>query len=154
MDWNNTRYIERIRAWKNLRDEIVMLPFHEALDLVAEFWGTVPLHTSKTVRIYEPETWNTPWEILHENSLCENKVGIMIYHTLVAAYADDDVDVTMRIAHDGKEEFLVVDIDRTYLSDEKYTLNYYNGKAVKNDGKLSINFIHTFDEELPHLRIK
>lgn len=155
MDWNNSRYIERIREWRQHRDDIVALPFHEAVTRVAEFWGKVPIHTGKKVRIYEPDTWNTPWEILHENVLCENRIALMIYHTLSAAYADDtDVQITMRIAHYKTEEFLVVDVNRTYVQGDKFTLNYITGVAYKDGDEPDINFIHTFDEDIPHIRNK
>ncbi len=154
MEWNNCTYIEMLREWKQHRVDIVALPFEDAMKAVAKFWGTVPIHTSKNVRLYEPETWMSPWEILHENSLCENKVAIMIYHTLVAAYEDDDVDVTMRVAYDKGDEFLVVAVNRTYISGDACTLNYITGSPVMEDDQPSINFIHTFDEDTPHLREK
>lgn len=153
MDWNNSTYIERLRSWKELREEVVDMPLHEGVQKIAEYWGTVPMHTAKTVSIYEIETWQTPWEILHENAMCENKIAQMIYHTLTSIYdSDDDIKIKMRIAYHNKEEFLVVYIDRSYLKGESYTLNYYINDVVRSENEKEINFIHTFDEVVPHIR--
>ena len=152
MDWNNSTYIERLRDWRSFRDEIITLPFREAVERVAEEWGKVPIHTGKKVRIYEPETWDTPWEILNKNLMCEDTIALMIYHTLSAVYLEDVcVHATMRIAHYNSVEYLVVDVSKAY---ETYTLNYISGTAIKSGSDTEINFIHTFGEALPHLRNK
>jgi hypothetical protein len=120
MIWNTIPNEERLRLWKNLRDEIKEFPLDKKLEAVAKFCSTIPFG-SRSLDYYSPDDWPTPWEILFYGSFCTSSISLLMFYTLVILPIEENIEL-----------YLVEDDDGPYLLpviDDQFVLNYELGRV-------------------------
>lgn len=130
MIWNSIPNEERLRLWKDLRDDIKDSSLEVQLTSVARFCSTIPFG-SRSVDYYSPSEWPTPWEILFYGSFCTSSISLLMYYTLVLLPTTIDIEI-----------FLVEDDEDVYLLpviDNQFILNYELGQ-VSNYSDIKDNF--------------
>ena len=142
-DWNNLSSSDLIAMWSEFRHELDKMDLSEddILAKVVDFWSTTP-RGGRTVDYYTPDSWPSPWEILHYRTYCKSSVSLMMYYTLVLL---DTID-------EEKIELYRIDEDDEYVIpvyDNKYVLNYEYAKLtdineidINNLTKINKNDIH------------
>jgi hypothetical protein len=130
MIWNTIPNDERLRLWKNLRNEIQDLQLKEQLTELAKFCSKMPFG-ARTLDYYDPTEWLSPWEILFHGSFCTSSISLLMYYTLTLLKTPPEVEL-----------FLVEDEDGMYLLpiiNDQFVLNYELG-TVNNYLEIKENF--------------
>jgi hypothetical protein len=132
MIWNTIPNEERLRLWKNLREDIKDKKLNEILESVARFCSTIPFG-SRSVDYYSPADWPTPWEILFYGSFCTSSISLLIYYTLILLPTTADIELLL--VEDDTDVYLLPIIDNQFV------LNYELGKVsnyseIKDDFKI------------------
>jgi hypothetical protein len=122
MIWNNIPNEERLRLWKNLREEIKDLPLDKQLEKVSKFCSTIPFG-SRTLDYYDSTNWPTPWEILFHGSFCTSSISLLIFYTF--ALLSISVSVELLLIEDEEGIYLLP------LIDNHYVLNHHLGQISK-----------------------
>ena len=139
MIWNTIPNEERLRLWKNLREEIKDFSDIERLNELAKFCSSIPFG-SRTLDYYSSENWPRPWEILYYGSFCTSSISLLMFYTLTLLSNPTHVDL-----------ILVEDDDGVYLLpliDNQFVLNYELGK-VNNYSEIqgSFKILQTYPKE-------
>ena len=125
MSWNNISDGERLRLWKNLRDNIKSLPLDEQLTEIVSFCDTMP-RGSRTLDYYSPDDWPSPWEILFHGSFCISSVSLLMFYTLTLFPNEKKLDlILVEDASAGIHLLLVVN--------DQFVLNYHYNTISKLD---------------------
>lgn len=82
---------ERIKSWRDLRDEISNINFEEQLEKVSKFWWQAPIVTF-AIDFDRPETWPTPWEMIYMNGYDTAARALMMAETFILAFEDRTFD--------------------------------------------------------------
>lgn len=132
MIWNAIHNEERLRLWKNLRDELKELTLEDQLKKVAEFCASIP-YGSRTLDYYDSIDWPTPWEILFHGSFCTSSISLLMYYTFILTPIDAIVE--LHLVEDDDGIFLLPIIN------DQFVLNYELGKVsmypeIKNNLKV------------------
>jgi len=135
--WNNLTNKERIFVWGEFRDSLKTLQFNEKIIKIAQFFQSVPI-ASRQVDYYTPESWQTPWELLHYGQSCPSSISLLMVYTL-------------QLLGETDFKILLIDDDDLYLVpyiQNKYILNYILGEvsllsSIEND----IKIIHVYNAE-------
>lgn len=126
LDWINSYPQDLISNWRVFRKELEGLELSEldTLKKVSEYWALVP-RGPRSLDYYTPDTWPTPWEIIHHNLVCNNTVSLLIYYTLVLLpdFNTDTIQI-VRI-NDGQDVYIAP------LYKEDTILNLEYGELVK-----------------------
>jgi len=133
--WCDSTYIEKIKYWRDLREEIKGLEVQEATEKVAKFWARVPYANSK-LNLFDATDWPTPWNILDTNNICCNMISLMIYHTF--KLARPDLQTEIKVVFENDHNFLVVMV-------ENFILNYHIGFPLNKDEQY-LMFVHTYTD--------
>jgi hypothetical protein len=120
MIWNIVHDEERLRLWKQLREEIKELKVEEQLKAVAKFCSSIPFG-SRSLDYYSPWDWPTPWEILFHGSFCTSSISLLMCYTLVMA--SEDIDIELYLVEDDRGIYLLPVISNQYV------LNYELGSV-------------------------
>ena len=133
MIWNTIPNEERLRLWKNLRNNLVGLELEQQLDDIAKFCSTIPFG-ARTLDYYSSENWPSPWEILFYGSFCTSSISLLMYYTFILV-PDNDTRIELMLVEDLDGLFLLPIVDNRYI------LNYELGKVsnyseIKNNLKV------------------
>lgn len=123
MVWNSIPNEERLRLWKNLRNNLIDLSTGEQLIEIAKFCSTIPFG-ARTLDYYSPDNWPTPWEILFYGSFCTSSISLLMFYTFVLIPNETKIELD-----------LVEDVDGLFLLpivDNQFILNYELGKVSSN----------------------
>jgi hypothetical protein len=118
MIWNGLTDEDRLRLWKDLRKSIAGVDFATQLDSIAKFCAKMPFG-SRTLDYYSPESWPTPWEILHHGSFCTSSTSLLIFYTITMISPETKVD--LYLVEDSDDIFLLPIIN------DQFVLNYELG---------------------------
>lgn len=110
--WNNTSAEDRIILWREFREEIASLPEQDQLNRIAEFFADVPFG-ARSLDYYTPESWPTPWEILHHKLFCQNTISLLIFHTLNVILGDERTEIIL--IEDDRDRYLVPVLDNKHI---------------------------------------
>jgi len=122
MMWNTIHEGERLRLWKDLREDLKEKDLEYQLTAVAKFCSQIPFG-SRTLDYYSPQDWPTPWEILFYSSFCTSSISLLMFYTLSMVQANATLEL-----------YLVEDVDGLYLLpviDKCFVLNYELGMVSK-----------------------
>ncbi len=115
---------ERLEQWKSVRKQISEIDDRQAMELVAEYWGYVPLSNFS----YNPEIaedWPTPWEMVYRGDWCKHLVAVGMEATLrLAGWDASRLQIVAFRDYDISDELTVLKID------DKWALNYNIGKVI------------------------
>jgi hypothetical protein len=140
MIWGNIHSDERLRLWKNLRNDIQVLPTGEQLNEVAKFCSYMPIG-SRTLDFYTPDSWPTPWEILYNGTWCTNSISLLIFYTLSLSL-DSNVKIELILVDDNSDRYLLP------LIGDQYLLNYeLNSVSDWNKVKDDFRIIERYSKE-------
>jgi len=117
---------ERLSAWCEFRQKLNSE--NDPLNSIAEFWAQAPLiiHNHK-IDPYNPKSWPTPWEILHENKYDDFTLALMIGYTLklTKKFGNASVEVRTMVNPTKTKLYNLVYVDNTTV------LNYDRYNAVE-----------------------
>lgn len=117
-----------MQDWKDLRTALKNKAEEDQIQSVVNFWSFCPLSTFA----HDPEaldTYDTPWEMMHQNDWCQNSVAVAMEFTLrLGGVSADKLIIKYIRDHDVSVQRLVVEYDG------KYWLNYEHGtvSAIPN----------------------
>lgn len=121
--WNNLTQTQRFSKWKQFRSDLNYIEDNnDLINAVAKFFSDMP-QGPRAVDYYTPNSWPTPWEILHEGNFCVNAISLLMYHTL---------DMTPTFTGDIK--LVLIEDDDTFIVpiiDNEYLLNYHIGEPAR-----------------------
>lgn len=106
---------ERLKYWKDFRENLTEYSEKEQLEKVNEFWNKAPL-TNIAYDISNPESWGTPWEMIHLGEWCRYSIAIGMEFTLrLSGWNADRLNLVF--AHDLEKEdtIFVLDVDKKFL---------------------------------------
>lgn len=142
IQWNNLGFEERIAVWSKHRDDISYVDSSTARLVISEFFRDVPI-ANRTLDYYTPESWPTPWEILHGSLFCKSGISLLIYYTL--NINDPCADTKLALINDGSDTYLVPILDDMVynyvpgqilaideLKDEIEIIQFINSSKIKN----------------------
>lgn len=102
---------ERLSAWVAFRRGLEAMPPEDRLAPVAAWWAQAPLLTIA----YDPEapdTWPSPWEMVHAGDWCRNSVAIGMEATLrLSGVPAERLELAMLIAPGEERMGLVAVFD-------------------------------------------
>ena len=115
-------YYDRIKCWKQLRDEIETAadPFTRVL----EFWQSAPA-TSIATDPYDKESWPDPWEMIEQNEYCDFMKILAIFYTFQLTERFSQCQFGINIFLDDKESKTIY-----LLSVDKKSIGYYNESYI------------------------
>lgn len=115
-------YHERLRSWRQLREQVTDMPMSEACVQIDAWWQRAPL-VKYHLHPNDTQNWPTPWDILSENIYCTLTRAIGICYTVLMTR---DVNVQLIAATDQQceDHFLV-------LADyAKYIMNWWPNSVL------------------------
>lgn len=83
--------VERIRIWRELRDELTEKTFNEQLKCISDFWWQAPMQTF-CLDYDKPEEWPSPWEIVYFNGYDTVARAVMMAETLLLTFEEQYKD--------------------------------------------------------------
>ena len=116
---NDATHEEVLSRWRRLRTDISSLPAEDQVLAVITFIAPLP-YGVRTVDLYAPAEWPTPWEILANRKFCTSSISLLAYHTLAMV---SDAELTLDLIDDGGTLYLVVVADGAVI-------NYYPGSVI------------------------
>lgn len=128
---------DRLRDWREFRNGLSYIDVSDRPRLVANYFAQAPFG-SRTLDFYTPADWPTPWEILHNETYCQNSISLLMYYTLQMSEGYFD-DISLWIIDDGEDRFLVPVVDNQNI------LNYELGQiSTVHEKNNSIEVIEKF----------
>lgn len=118
-------FYSRIRAWKELREQLADQPLDQQCIKIDEFWQKCPT-MSYHLHPHDMETWPDPWQLLDENLYCPYSRALGMIYTL-KILGIQKVDLIDCLDHNGINVVLVS------VDSAKYILNYWPGAIVNNN---------------------
>lgn len=132
---------DRLRDWRGFRNGLSYIENCERPRLVANYFAQAPFG-SRTLDFYTPETWPTPWEILHNESYCLSSLSLLMYYTLVMSEEYTD-DIELWLIDDSEDRYLVPVIANQNI------LNYELGQiSTVQDLSKQIKVIEKFGKNI------
>lgn len=107
--WNNSTTNQRLNQWMTFRDSLRDFSFDEQVDQTARHFQDWP-HGSRCVDYYDPDTWPTPWEILHHGLYCRNTAAILMHDTL--RIINNHADLELVLVDDLGEVYLALLVEK------------------------------------------
>lgn len=134
--WNNLSATERQDLWRQERESLTQKSYTDMLAGLALFCAHMPLST-RTLDYYTPESWPTPWEILHYGLFCRSSISLLMYYTLTII--DPNINIALCLIDDNEDIYLVPIID------DRFVLAYTPGQVTLLENiKKSIQIQQTF----------
>lgn len=122
--------------WGEFRSNIVNDELDKKLDLIADYFKDVPM-AARQLDYYTPESWPSPWEILHNGQMCASSVSLLMAYTL---FLSGHTDFKLLLIDDNTDYYLVPYVRNQYI------LNYYLGEVVDLDSiRNDIKVKHTYN---------
>lgn len=137
MNWTSIPNDERLRLWKDLRNEIKPKVLEQALSDVANFFAKMPFGT-RTIDYYTPDSWPTPWEILYHGMFCTSSISVLMFYTIATSFPG--IDIRMELIEDSFDVYLIPVVNNQFV------LNYELGK-ISTYSEICNNFrvLQVFD---------
>ena len=121
------RFEDRLKSWSELRSHCEQLPFKDALDLTANWWGHAP-RMHNIIHWHDQTNWPDPWDLLADNSYDELALALgMSYTVSMIDKFDCSVEIAQAKDDQGQEYNLVL------VDDRKYILNYDPWSSVSKE---------------------
>ena len=118
---------DRLSAWREFRAEMPHLGELDQLVRLAKWAGQIPVVVF-SIDYENPQSWPTPWELIHENHFCPTAVAYLMEQTLVMAGWDPE---RLRLVYvknmDDQEQKMILVVDETWA------LNYSIGELFNFD---------------------
>lgn len=137
--WNNSTPDQRIQRWMQFRADIAGLELQEQAARTSEYFRDFPLG-ARSVDYYDPDSWPTPWEILHHKTYCRNSAGILMHDTLVII--NKRATVKLVLIDDGDDVYLAPIINNSHI------LNVVLGEIIKMDALQDVKILERFHDEI------
>lgn len=116
--WNIIPNDQRLRLWKNLRNNIEQLTLEEKLKEIAAFCFDMPIG-ARSLDYYNTSNWPTPWEILFHGLFCLSSISLLMYYTI--ELLSDNINIELLLVDDNDNLYLLP------LINNQYVLNYELG---------------------------
>lgn len=116
------KFEDKVRVWRNLRDEIET--HNDPLALLLEFLDTLPISSRKT-NPFDPQTQIQPWNLLENDSFTEYEIAQLCAYTL---------QLTDRFCNSKVEIHISKDIE----NDRFMYLVYLDNNTVLGHGKEAV----------------
>lgn len=117
---------ERLSDWSDFRKKLAT--DSDPLNSLASFWSNAPriIHNPK-IDPYNPKSWPTPWELLHENKYDDFTLALMMGYTLKLSerFKDDNIEVKTMVDSQKTRLYNLVYVNETDV------LNYEPAGSVK-----------------------
>ena len=97
----------------------MVIQYNNRLIKLAQFFQTVPI-ASRQLDYYTPESWPTPWELLHYGQSCPSSISLLMVYTLKLIGEDD---FKILLIDDSADLYLVPLVNDTHI------LNYILGEV-------------------------
>jgi hypothetical protein len=137
--WNNLSADERKENWRHKREELKEKTYNDRLKDLSLFFSHVP-YGPRSLDYYTPNSWLSPWEILHYGEFCRNSISLLMFHTL--NIIDPDLNIKLCLVDDSEDTYLITVIDNTFV------LGMIPGQVTKiTKIKKSVRFKQTFEKE-------
>lgn len=119
-----TEYTNRLREWKNLRNDTKEKSLLEQCIIVDRWWQQTPL-VNHNIHWNDQENWPDPWEILSDNTYCPLTRAVGICYTFILE-KNHDLRLVTATDNQGDEVYLVI------VGKESYVLNYWPNTVEHN----------------------
>jgi len=134
-NWNNLSSSDRIFAWREFRQSIDELPKKKKIQKIAKFFSTIPI-ARRYIDYYTPESWPSPWEILHHGWSCQSSISLLIAYTLQIS---TNVNFDLWLIDDSDDVYLVI------VLEDGGVMNYELGKVINiNTIAKTIKVLHRY----------
>lgn len=118
-------YQDRLRSWRDLRNNIKTLPTDQACIETDRWWQQAPL-VNHHLHWSDTANWPDPWTLLSENNYCTLTRALGMCYTLLM---NDITNIELVIATDCQcEEHNLVLVDRP-----KYILNFWPDSVISTN---------------------
>jgi len=107
---------DRLKSWKNLRAELLKMNEEDQLTQLIKYWSQCPL-SMHSFDWTDPDTWETPWEMLYHCNIDRNSIAYLMEQTLIIDGWDEN-RFKLLMYKDTLEQILIL------LIDDSIVLNY------------------------------
>jgi hypothetical protein len=117
---------DRLRAWRDFRSSLNVLPLDQALTQIANFWAStpfVPYHLDPDA----VELWPDPWTLIDENVYCDIAKCLGIVYTAILTQHRTDLLAEIRVYEDSSTHY---EFNLAFFDQGKYILNMIDGSVV------------------------
>lgn len=115
---------DRLRRWKDFREQLDSMDLEQSLVAVSEFWRSCPF-TPYYLDPARPDQWPDPWTLISENYYCDVAKSLGMLYTI--ALTDHKISTELRIYHNNLGVY-----NLAWINDGKYVLNMVDGDIVNN----------------------
>jgi hypothetical protein len=115
---------QRLRHWRNLRQQVSSLPIEQQCIQIDAWWQSAPLIT-RYLHINDQHNWPDPWTLLSENTYCLLTRALGISYTLTMCNIKD-IKLVLATDKQANECPLVL------VQGAKYILNYWPDMVLNN----------------------
>ena len=118
---------ERLAAWREFRAVLKQQSESDQLAGLAKWAGQIPVITY-SIDFDNPQSWPTPWELIHENRFCPTAVAYLMEQTLIMLDWDTSRLKLVYIKNtDDQEQKMILVVD------DSWALNYSIGELFNFD---------------------
>ena len=118
---------DRLEDWKTFRKSLTDdLSESEILNRLAEYWTRAPI-TRFYLDFDHPETWPTPWELIHSGEFCSTGIAYLMFKTLELAPTEKFKKSEMKLY--WIKDLEIEDLCMVLVIENRYVLNYYHGEV-------------------------
>jgi hypothetical protein len=116
---------DRLKSWRDFRNQLNHIPLHDALAQVAQFWARAP-YTPWHLELNRIDTWPDPWTLIEENYYCDIAKCLGIIYTISLTHHKQHINLEFRNYQDdiGHEYNLA------WVDQGKYVLNLIDNQVV------------------------
>ena len=146
--WYNERQDNRIISYRNWRLELEELPLEEQLNKIAHDWAYVP-RSMHYLTPDDPDTWPTPWELIHDNIYCDLSVCLGMFYTAILL-GKTDIEKARLLVYNSKSNW----INLSSFEDGKYILNWNQREVVNTEhvpAQEELKYVYSV-EDIPALK--
>ena len=115
-------YIERLKAWHDLKNELESSDLGNICVEVDRFWQKCPM-SNHYLHPDEIETWPDPWQLLNDNIYCPYARALGMVYTLLLLGIEDIDFIEATDYHNNDVVLVLVDC-------VKYVMNYWPGSVL------------------------
>ncbi|HET8688369.1 MAG TPA: hypothetical protein VFM18_17300 [Methanosarcina sp.] len=118
---------DRLRAWRDFRKTLDLLPVNEAIHSTVDFWQKCPF-APYYLDSAESDLWPNPWDLIIENYYCDLAKSLGMLYTLYFTEHGKNLEIELRIYIDpiSRHEYNLV-----FFDGGKYILNFQDGEVVE-----------------------
>jgi hypothetical protein len=117
-------FYTRLRAWHELKENLIGKDINHICVEVDKFWQHCPMR-NHYLHPDDIESWPNPWELLNDNEFCYYARALGMVYTLFLL-GIKDVDIVEAVDYNNNEVVLVL------VDNAKYVLNYWPNTVVNN----------------------